>query len=75
MITLEIEDSGMGIKEDLAKKLFKMFDNMKFKNIVNSGGCGFGLTLCKKLCDMQKFNLSFTSKENEGSTFKVVIVR
>lgn len=55
MITIEISDTGIGINEELQSKLFQLFDNFKYKHVINTGGCGIGLTLCKKLCDIMNF--------------------
>ena len=52
---IEIEDTGVGIDDHTQLNIFKLFDNYKVKNVVNSGGCGIGLTLTKKLCDLMNY--------------------
>lgn len=41
-----MEDTGVGIDEEKQQKIFTYFDNYKYKEIVNAGGCGLGLNLC-----------------------------
>ena len=72
-VIIEIEDSGVGIKQDIQQKIFNLFDNFKIKNVVNSGGSGIGLTLSKKLCDLMNYELTFKSQENVGSVFRIEI--
>lgn len=50
-----------------------MLGNCEFKKNVNRGGTGIGLTLCKKLCDLQGIDLSFDSQIECGTTFSIVI--
>ena len=45
-IVIEVQDTGVGIDQEKQNKIFQIFDNYKDKNIINSGGCGIGLTLC-----------------------------
>lgn len=63
-VVIKVEDTGVGIDEHTRQKIFSLFDNFKIKNIVNSGGCGIGLTLSKKLCDLMGYDISFKSTQN-----------
>ena len=45
-LIIQVKDTGSGISLQMKKNIFKLFDNFKYKNIVNSGGCGIGLTIC-----------------------------
>lgn len=67
--TCTIKDSGYGIPEDVQSKLFTKF--FRAPNIVDKeeGGSGLGLYLVKGLADALRADISFTSKENEGSCF------
>ena len=55
------------MNETLKHKLFTLFDNFKYKNVVNSGGCGIGLTICSKLCQLLDLQLKLTSEEGTGT--------
>jgi signal transduction histidine kinase/DNA-binding response OmpR family regulator/ligand-binding sensor domain-containing protein len=71
--TLEVTDTGIGITSQAQRKLFKEF--YRSENAVNSKiiGSGVGLMLVKHYIVMHGGNISFVSKENVGSTFKVTL--
>jgi len=64
---LIISDSGKGIKTQDLKKIFEPYFTKKKK------GTGLGLALVKKLVDVNNSMISVTSKEGEGSNFKITI--
>jgi DNA-binding response OmpR family regulator len=70
---LEITDRGIGIGSQAHRKLFKEF--YRSENAVNSKiiGSGVGLMLVKHYIVMHGGDISFVSKENEGTTFKVIV--
>lgn len=71
--TLEVKDYGIGISDKGQSKLFREF--YRGDNVVNSKivGSGIGLLLVKKYVSMHNGDLYLYSKENIGSTFKIVI--
>jgi DNA-binding response OmpR family regulator len=71
--TLEIIDHGIGIGSSAQQKLFKEF--YRSENAVNSKiiGSGVGLMLVKHYIVMHGGDISFTSKENAGSTFRITV--
>lgn len=71
--TLEVTDTGIGISSQAQRKLFKEF--YRSENAVNSKiiGSGVGLMLVKHYIVMHGGNISFVSRENVGSTFKVIV--
>ena len=46
-------------------------DNFKAKNIINSGGCGIGLALCKNICNILNYDIQYSSLPNIGTSFKI----
>ncbi|NDV95144.1 hybrid sensor histidine kinase/response regulator [Dysgonomonas sp. 521] len=70
---LEVKDYGLGISNNAKNKLFKEF--YRGDNTVNSKmvGSGIGLLLTKNYVSMHHGDISFDSKENEGSKFRVTI--
>ncbi|MFT4168899.1 MAG: response regulator [Dysgonomonas sp.] len=71
--SLEIKDNGLGISKNAQQKLFKEFyreDNSANSRIV---GSGIGLLLVKNYVTMHGGQITFSSIENVGSTFKIVI--
>jgi len=70
-LTLEVIDQGMGIPEDDQQHLFERF--FRAKNATNVQGTGLGLNIVKRYVELMGGNISFKTKENEGTTFKVTI--
>ena len=62
--TLYIKDYGCGMDE---VELLQIFDNY-YQSNKNMQGFGIGLSMVKRFCDMQKIQLSFKSKPNNGTT-------
>jgi signal transduction histidine kinase len=59
----EVEDNGIGIKEEDKPKIFEDFYTSKKK------GTGLGLSVCKKLLDEFDAKLDFRSTYGQGSKF------
>lgn len=70
-VILEIQDQGMGIPLADQKHLFERF--FRAKNVTNLQGTGLGLNIVKRYLDLMGGNISFISKENEGTTFIVTL--
>ncbi|PHS78315.1 MAG: hypothetical protein COB59_07630 [Rhodospirillaceae bacterium] len=68
-VFVTVEDHGIGIPKDEMPKMFNRF----FRTSTAAGipGTGIGLNLVQKLLEMQGGNISFKSREGEGSIFKV----
>jgi len=71
--TLEIKDNGIGISTKAQNQLFSEF--YRGENAINSKivGSGIGLLLVKNYVELHDGDISYVSKENVGSTFKVII--
>ncbi len=69
--TIEVRDTGIGIPAHAQKYIFRHF--YRATNAVNSqeSGSGIGLLLTKKLTEQLQGTISFTSVENEGTTFRL----
>lgn len=72
-LVIRIEDDGIGISSDNAKKIFKRF--YRADNVANSNetGSGIGLLLTKRTTLLHKGNINFTSTKGVGSIFTVRI--
>lgn len=70
---LLVKDNGIGISKKAQRQLFKEF--YRGNNAINSKvvGSGIGLLLVKNYVTMHGGNVSFTSQENIGSTFRIVV--
>ncbi len=72
-IIIEVQDNGCGIPNNQKDKIFsKMF---RANNVVgtNVGGTGLGLYIIKAIIDKTGGDISFESKEGEGTKFIVRI--
>lgn len=69
--SVTIDDTGIGIPANDQKQLFKDF--YRAGNAVNSGesGSGIGLVLIKKLVRLMHGTITFSSVENQGSSFLI----
>ena len=68
-----VEDSGIGIEEEVKKKLFKPFSQADSSTARRFGGTGLGLTICKNLVDLMHGTISLDSILGTGTTAKFSI--
>ncbi len=62
-----IQDNGIGIDEIDKEKIFLLFKRLH--NRKDYDGTGIGLSICKKIVEMNNGHIWVESKINEGSTF------
>jgi PAS domain S-box-containing protein len=70
---ITIRDEGMGIPEEDQKDLFRMFH--RARNSVNIQGTGLGLNIVKRYVELLHGNITFSSKLEEGTTFRIELPR
>ena len=70
-IEFMIKDNGIGIPENEISHIFEPYYQISH-NKRNIQGIGMGLSIVKKIIDEVKGEIEVISKENEGSTFKVI---
>ena len=68
ILFIEVEDNGIGIKEEDKKYLFKTFTQITPKS--QEHGSGLGLTICKKLCTLLEGDIDYESVFGKGSKFR-----
>jgi len=73
ILTIEITDSGKGIKAENMEKLFKDFE--RFDLVGNRGieGTGLGLAITRNLVTAMNGSISVQSEYGKGSTFTVTL--
>lgn len=75
VLTMPIEDTGMGIqKKDLAI-LFERFNQVDTHKNRNIEGTGLGLVISKRLSEMMGGDISVKSEYEKGSTFTVTVTQ
>ncbi|HZB12374.1 MAG TPA: response regulator [Chryseolinea sp.] len=72
-VRIEVTDSGVGIPQDKLNTIFESFSQADASVTRKYGGTGLGLTIVKQLVELQKGRIAVTSKENEGSSFIVLV--
>jgi two-component system, sensor histidine kinase and response regulator len=70
-----VTDTGIGMTEDEASRLFNEFVRIKNEKTRNILGSGLGLSIVRKLALMYGGGVSVQSRPGEGSTFTVRLLR
>lgn len=70
---VKIEDSGVGIPEELQDKVFERFYRVDKARSRETGGTGLGLALTRNAVLLHRGSIKLYSKEKEGTTFTVRI--
>lgn len=70
-IIFEIKDNGIGMDENTISRIFEEY----YQGNTSHGqeGIGIGLSIVKKIIDLNNGKLEVESKINEGSIFRVIL--
>jgi signal transduction histidine kinase len=74
-VIIKVSDTGIGMKEDETKKLFKDFVRIKNEQTRNIIGSGLGLSTVNKLVQMYDGRINVESEFSKGSTFTVELMK
>ncbi len=67
-LVIEVNDTGIGMERDVQKRLFEPYYTRGAE-----GGTGLGMTIVKNIVDAHEGSLTFTSRKNEGTAFRISI--
>jgi PAS domain S-box-containing protein len=70
-LLFEVHDSGIGIAQDKLESIFESFTQASNATTRKYGGTGLGLTICKRLVELQGGRIGVESVLGQGSTFFV----
>lgn len=68
-ILFSVKDTGIGIPVEKQQLIFERFTQADSSTSRSFGGTGLGLTITKKILELQGSKLQLTSEEGKGSTF------
>lgn len=70
-VHIYIQDTGLGMTKDQIDNLFEPKITISRQGTLGEKGTGLGLVLCKRFIDLNQGQICVTSKEGEGTLFKV----
>lgn len=71
MLTMPVEDTGIGISKANLTKLFASFTQVDTHRNRNVEGTGLGLAISKQLCELMGGDINVESNYGAGSTFTI----
>jgi len=72
-ITIEVTDTGIGIRKKDFSKIFNVFEQIAQVNHFDYKGSGLGLALTKQVVELLNGTISFNSTYQKGSSFIVTL--
>lgn len=71
ILQVSVSDTGIGIAEDKLSLIFNDFTQADTSSTRKYGGSGLGLTICKRLIEMQNGTIAVESTPGLGSKFTI----
>ncbi|MCB9178822.1 MAG: response regulator [Flavobacteriales bacterium] len=73
MLRCAVTDTGIGIARERLGAIFDEFTQAESDHARRFGGSGLGLTICKRLVEMQGGSITADSSPGQGSTFTFTV--
>jgi len=73
ILTIKVKDTGIGIANEKLKHIFEEFEQADDTISKRYGGTGLGLTICKRLVELQNGSITISSKISEGTLVTISI--
>lgn len=70
-LAISVTDTGIGISKEKQQDIFNSFTQEQTDTARIFGGTGLGLTISKKLVELQDGSIFLESEKDKGSTFKI----
>ena len=74
-VGVSVKDTGMGMSEEVIRKLFQVDNHVSMKGTSGEPGTGLGLLICKEFVEKHNGEIHVTSKPGKGSTFSFDLPR
>ena len=72
LLTIEIEDTGLGISPEERHKVFSVFEQTE-SGLKSIGGTGLGMVIAREYAQLMGGDISFSSERLVGTTFSVTL--
>ncbi len=72
-VSVEVTDTGIGIREEEQEMVFERFYRAKDRRIAGITGTGLGLTLARQIARAHGGDITLKSKVDQGSTFTMIL--
>lgn len=72
-VEISIQDTGVGMDNDLMTKLFRIETKVTNPGTANEKGTGLGLILCKEFVERHGGRIGVYSEQNHGSCFTITL--
>ncbi|MCL4252598.1 MAG: HAMP domain-containing histidine kinase [Anaerolineae bacterium] len=70
---IDVKDEGYGIREKEYERVFEAFQRARQPQIISEYGYGLNLYVCKHEVEAMNGRIWFTSEENIGTTFSIML--